>query len=83
MTTIAVSIVDLYPIRFLTGRLEVLALKRGPDGRCAGSWEVVHGHIEPGEKPVDAALRELREEAGLTPATLYNLSRVESFYLHR
>lgn len=28
------------------------------------------------------ALRELREEAGLVPRRLYNLSRVESFYRH-
>jgi dATP pyrophosphohydrolase len=43
----------------------------------------VHGHIEPRERPVAAALRELREETGLVPQRLYNLSRVESFYLHR
>jgi len=42
----------------------------------------VHGRIEDGESPVEAALRELREETGCAPATLYNLSRVESFYRH-
>ena len=51
--------------------------------RCAGAWEAVHGHIEAGERPVAAALRELREETGLTEARLYNLSRIESFFLHR
>ena len=30
-----------------------------------------------------AALRELAEETGLAPTRFYNLSRVESFYLHR
>ena len=43
----------------------------------------MHGHLEAGEPPVDGARRELLEETGLTPAALYNLSRVESFYLHR
>ena len=52
-------------------------------GRCAGSWEVVHGSIEAGETPVDAALRELREETGLVPERFYSLSRVETFYRHR
>jgi dATP pyrophosphohydrolase len=43
----------------------------------------VHGHIEPGERPAEAATRELLEETGLTAERLYNLSRVESFYQHR
>lgn len=83
MTDIRVSIVDVYPIRRGADGLELLVLRRAPGGRCAGSWESVHGHIEPGEPPADAALRELREETGLRPAALYNLSRVECFYQHR
>jgi 8-oxo-dGTP pyrophosphatase MutT (NUDIX family) len=63
--------------------LEVLVLRRSGGDRCPGSWETVHGTIEPGEAPVEAALRELREETGLVPARLYNASRVESFYRHR
>ncbi|HET7601205.1 MAG TPA: NUDIX domain-containing protein [Gemmatimonadales bacterium] len=82
MTTISVSLVDVYPIRRTAAGLEFLALRRGRAGRCPGSWEAVHGHIEPGESPVDAARRELQEETGLPAARLYNLSRVESFYQH-
>jgi len=63
--------------------LEVVALRRAPRGRCSGAWEVVHGSIEEGETPHQAALRELREETGLAPERLYNLSRVETFYRHR
>ena len=63
--------------------LEVLVLRRAVGGRCPGSWETVHGTIEPGETPEQASAREVREETGLTPLRLYNLSRVEMFYQHR
>ena len=43
----------------------------------------MHGHIEDGEHPAEAAQRELVEETGLAPERLYNLSRVETFYQHR
>ena len=62
--------------------LECLVLRRSPPGRCPGAWEVVHGHIEPGERPAEAALREMREETGLAPVRFYNVSRVEAFYQH-
>ena len=83
MTSVRVSLLDLYVLRGAAASLECLTLRRAPGGRCPGSWEAVHGHIEPGERPADAALRELREETGLTPLRMYNLSRVELFYQHR
>ncbi len=65
--------------------LEVLCLRRGSHGRSPGSWEAVHGHIDPGETPVATARRELLElleEGGVRAERWYNLSRVESFYRH-
>lgn len=83
MTTIRVSLVDVYVVRPGTDGPEYLVLRRSAGGRCPGAWEAVHGHIEAGETPAEAAARELAEETGLVPARLYNLSRVESFYQHR
>ena len=83
MTRVAVSIVDVYPVRRVHGQLQVLALRRSSGTRCTGAWEAVHGHIEAGESPVMAARRELEEETGLVPERWYNLSRVECFYQHR
>jgi 8-oxo-dGTP pyrophosphatase MutT (NUDIX family) len=83
LTSVTVSLVDVYLLRGAGPALECLVLRRAPGGRCPGSWETVHGHIEPGETPAAAARRELQEETGLVPTTLYNLSRVELFYQHR
>ena len=83
MTAIRVAVVDVYVLRTSAGGWEALCLRRAPHDRSAGTWESVHGHIDAGEAPVEAAVRELREETGLAAARLYNVSRVEAFYLHR
>jgi 8-oxo-dGTP pyrophosphatase MutT (NUDIX family) len=83
VTQIRVQFIDAYVLRPGASGLEVLLLRRGAGGRSPGSWETVHGHIEPGETPVQAVLREVREETGLELARLYNVSRVEAFYRHR
>jgi 8-oxo-dGTP pyrophosphatase MutT (NUDIX family) len=82
VTEARVRFVDTYVVRRSSERLEVLVLRRSSAGRCPGSWETVHGTIEPAETPVQASLREVREETGLVPERLYNLSRVEMFYRH-
>jgi 8-oxo-dGTP pyrophosphatase MutT (NUDIX family) len=83
VTSVRVSLVDVYVLRGAESALECLVLRRAAGGRCPGSWETVHGHIEADERPAEAAARELAEETGLVPVRLYNLSRVESFYQHR
>jgi 8-oxo-dGTP pyrophosphatase MutT (NUDIX family) len=82
MAHIEVGTVDVLVIRPLPDGWRILALQRGLGTRCPGSWEIVHGHIEPGEQPEDAAVREVKEEAGLAVERLYNV-RVQPFYLHK
>ena len=82
MAEIAVGTIDVYVIRPLRPSWRVLVVQRGPDTRCPGAWETVHGRIEAGEAPEHAALREVREETGLEVARLYNVT-VQPFYLHR
>lgn len=83
MTDVRVSMIDVYVARPVAAGFEFLVLRRSGQGRSPGAWEVVHGHLDEGERPEDGARRELLEETGLTPSALYNLSRVEAFYLHR
>ncbi len=81
LTRVVPGVVDVYIIRKTEGEPQVLVLKRANDTRCPGSWETVHGNLLPDERPEDGALRELKEETGLTADRLYNVT-VQPFYLH-
>ena len=77
---VTVATVDVYVVRPVPGAWRVLLMHRGPATRCPESWETVHGRIESGERPEDAAMREVREETGLIPTRLYTIT-VQPFYL--
>lgn len=81
MTELRVGVVDVYVIRPDRAAWLVLTLQRGEGTRCPTAWEAVHGHIEPGERPEDAAVREVGEETGLVIDRLYNVT-CQPFYLH-
>jgi dATP pyrophosphohydrolase len=81
MAQLSIGTIDVYVVRPLATGWRVLVLQRSRDTRCPTAWESVHGHIEPGEEPQQAALRELREETGLAATRLYNVT-VQPFYLH-
>ena len=82
VSQLSIGTIDVYVIRPLSEGWRILVLQRALDTRCPTAWEAVHGHIEKGEEPEDAALREVREEAGLEVTRLYNVT-VQPFYLHR
>jgi len=81
MTDLRVGIVDVYVIRAYRDEWLVLALQRATTTRCPGSWETVHGRMEADERPEHAAVREIREETGLTVDRLYSIT-CQPFYLH-
>jgi dATP pyrophosphohydrolase len=54
--------VIVFPYRIVNGEIEVLIGKRADDGY----WQAISGGGEGNEKPLEAAKRELLEEAGMT-----------------
>jgi 8-oxo-dGTP pyrophosphatase MutT (NUDIX family) len=49
----------------------------------AGRWQLPKGHIEDGETPEAAAVREVREETGVTGKLVAPLPGVEYWYIER
>ncbi len=62
---------------------EFLVLRRSDDEDIyPGLWQIVSGRIETGEKAYEAALREMKEETGFTPISLYNTPLTNTFYFY-
>jgi len=57
-----------------------LALQRPEGKRQAGAWEFPGGKIKAGEDPVQALIRELKEELGIVPRLLRFWKAVDHDY---
>jgi type II secretory ATPase GspE/PulE/Tfp pilus assembly ATPase PilB-like protein/8-oxo-dGTP pyrophosphatase MutT (NUDIX family) len=80
MAELKIGSVDVHVIHAARDDWKVLLLRRAADTRCPGTWETVHGTIEPNEEPEQAAMREVTEETGLRVDRLYSIT-VQPFYL--
>jgi len=71
-------------ILYLAESGRVLLLKRGAGSRSyPGTWAVPAGHLEAGEAPMQAAIRESQEETGHAPAAGLELLReLDGFTLY-
>jgi dATP pyrophosphohydrolase len=59
-----------------------LLLKRSDgDPIYPGMWQMVTGSMKEGERALDAALREFREETGMVPVRFWVVPFVNSFYV--
>ena len=59
---------------------KILICRRGPGGSCGYLWEFPGGKIEPGETGEDCAVRECREELGVTVAVGERFMEVDHTY---
>jgi dATP pyrophosphohydrolase len=81
MPEIVSNVIDVYPFRRRHDGVEFLLIERVEGIRLGGTWQAVHGRIEPGETAWQAALRELREETGLSPVGFWQTDFVNTFYM--
>lgn len=80
MPEITCRVIDCHVFIVKDGEPLYLLLKRSPDVLYAGSWRMVGGKIEPGEKAYETAIRELSEETGLKPLRMWSVPYINSFY---
>lgn len=76
-------LVDVYPYRKKQNRIHLLILKRTSEVRYANQWRMVGGKAEKGETYHETALRELKEETGLTPLLFWTIPSLNQFYEHQ
>jgi 8-oxo-dGTP pyrophosphatase MutT (NUDIX family) len=65
-------------LRTVAGRPHFAAVR--PRGKPAGTWVLPKGNIDPGEKPPETALREVREETGVEGRIVEKLGDVKYVY---
>ncbi len=77
------DIVDVWIFRIVDGEAQILLMRRSADRILPGLWQGVSGRLEDGERVLEGALRELREETGVAQATIeamYDLDFVNQFH---
>lgn len=74
------DMVEVHIFRQSEKEIEFLLLKRSLGEFYEHLWQMVTGRIEENEKAFKTALREVKEETGLTAKKLWTLPNINSFY---
>ena len=80
MAEVLVRVIDAYVYSYENNKLSFLLLKRSKTKIYEFLWQGVTGKIEKGELAWQAALRELKEETGLTAHKMFVADYVSKFY---
>ncbi|MCZ7613194.1 MAG: NUDIX pyrophosphatase [Ignavibacteriaceae bacterium] len=74
------NLIEAHIFRNTGSKIEFLLLKRSEGQPYPGLWQMVTGKIKSNEKAYQTALREIKEETGLTPVQFWVAPTVNSFY---
>ncbi|NQU28881.1 MAG: NUDIX domain-containing protein [Candidatus Marinimicrobia bacterium] len=80
MTKSIIRVIDSYVFRQTETGIKFLLLKRNVNKIYEHLWQGVAGKIEAGEKAWETAIRELKEETGLSPKRMFVADHVSRFY---
>jgi dATP pyrophosphohydrolase len=80
MNQVKVRVVDCYIYRKTVDGILFLLMKRNVNKIYEHLWQGVAGKIEPGESSSQAAIRELKEETGLSPVNMFVADHTSKFY---
>ncbi len=74
------KMIEAHVFRETQNGIEFLLMKRSDNQFYPGLWQMVTGKIIDGEQAFETALREIKEETGLTPLQLWVAPTINSFY---
>ncbi len=74
------ELVEAHIFRKTKNGIEFLLLKRSDTEIYPRLWQMVSGKIHKDEKAFETALREIKEETGLTPKKFWTAPNINSFY---
>ena len=74
------NMIEAHIFRQKDDKIEFLLIKRAEGEIYPGLWQMVSGKIDWGEKAYETALREIKEETGLTPERFWVAPNINPFY---
>lgn len=74
------KLIDVYPYRLKNRTPYFLIFKRSAEKIYSNQWRMVGGKVREGESSWEGALRELKEETGITPVKFWAIPSVNQFY---
>jgi dATP pyrophosphohydrolase len=80
MPKIVSDVIDTYVFRKVNARTQFLVLRRRTDHPGGDIWQAIHSRIEPGERAIDAARRDITAQTGLAPDRFYTADYISQFF---